>query len=80
MRTLFIAALFACCAGVTTRADVPGDDQQAGRQQHPSVMAPQTEGDVGATNASSSVHGRLTCRRYFGCVPATRSAIGFTQD
>jgi hypothetical protein len=80
VRTLFFAAFFACCAGAISRADAPGDTQEAGRQPIPPVAAPRMSGGVGATTASSPGHTRLNCRRYFGCLPANRSAVGFTQD
>ena len=78
MRTFLIAALFACCAGGTSRADVPADPPEAGQPTHPASPAP-TAGDVGATNVSTPGRGTLTCRRYFGCVPGDRATLGLIK-
>jgi hypothetical protein len=44
-------------------------------------MAQQPTGGVGATGiASPPRFSRLQCRRYLGCTPAARPAIGFTKD
>jgi hypothetical protein len=44
-------------------------------------MAQQPTGGVGATGiASPPKFSRLQCRRYLGCTPAARTAIGFTKN
>ena len=78
-RTFVLAALLVCCGAATSGAGTPGENEDAG--QHPPATAQQGPGGVGAADAGAPHRfGRMQCRRYFGCTPAHRSAIGFTQD
>jgi hypothetical protein len=78
-RALVLAALFVCCGAAPSGAGTSGENEDAG--PHPAVTAQQPTGGVGATGiASPPRFSRLQCRRYFGCTPAARTAIGFTKD
>jgi hypothetical protein len=78
-RTFGLVALFVCCGAAPSGAGTSGENEDAG--QPPPAMAQRAPGGVGATGTASSPRfSRLHCRRYFGCTPAHRSAIGFTQD
>lgn len=79
-RTLVLAALFACSIGAASHADAPGDREDAGRQRLPAT-AQQAAGGGGIAEAGSPHRfGWPHCRRYFGCLPTSRSGIGFTHD
>lgn len=77
--TLALVILFACCAGVSSRAGTSADNEDAERQ--PPAPARQAAGGAGATmTGTSPSHGRLNCRRYFGCIPANRPSTGVTRN
>ena len=78
-RAFVLVALLVCCGAAPSGAGTSGENEDAG--QHPPATAQQATGGVGATGITSSPKfSRLQCRRYFGCMPAHRSAISFTQD
>jgi hypothetical protein len=78
-RALILAALLVCCGAAPSGAGTSGENQDAG--QHPAATTPPATGSAGATGITSPPRfSRLQCRRYFGCTPAARAAIGFTKD
>jgi hypothetical protein len=79
LRAFVLTALLICCGAAPSDADISGETDDAG--QHPAATAQQATGGVGVTGiASRPRFSRLQCRRYFGCTPAARMAIGFTND
>jgi len=77
LRTFFLAAVFACCAGLPGHAGAPGEDQ-AGQPLPGATANPAAGGD--GTTAAAPKTSRLTCRRYFGCLPSPRSAAHSIED
>jgi hypothetical protein len=75
MRLLVVRAFAAAVLALSCIA-ITDDASTAGLQGSSGLMPP----GVAEIGSAAVRHGRLQCRRYFGCMPTDRAPLGFTGE